>query len=105
VAVLVISESKVSECEGSVQEDGTEDEDGGWKFVGGCGDRPQSDPAVDLRPIGVRYKFWALTDDDDSDEEVAFQSPYMPDLVHHVTVHGFKDQLYEVELALQDSSV
>lgn len=61
---------------------------------------------MDLRPIGVRSKFWALTDDDDSDEEVAFQSPYTPDLVRHVTVHGFtKDQLYEAELALQDSSV
>jgi hypothetical protein len=39
------------------KEDGTEEEDGGWKSVGGCGDRVLPDPAIDLRPIGVKSKF------------------------------------------------
>ena len=47
-----------------------------------------------------------MKDDDDSDEEIVSQSSYTPDLVRHAAVHGFtKDQLYEAELALQDSSV
>ena len=45
-------------------------------------------------------------DDDDSDEEVTSQSPYTLDLVCHAAIHGFsKEQLYEAEIALQDSSV
>lgn len=53
----------------------------------------------------MKSKFWALTDDGDSDEVIA-QSPYTLNLVRHVVVHGFtKDQLYEAELVLQDSSV
>ena len=66
--------------------DGTEDEDGGWKFVGDYGDRLAPDPTVDLRLIGAKSKFWALTDNDDSDEEVVSQSPYTSDLVHHAAV-------------------
>lgn len=70
------------------------------------GYRPLADPAVDLRPNGSKSKLWALDDSDDSDEEVAFQSPLMLDLVRHVAVHGFtKDKLFDTELALQDSSV
>jgi len=62
-----VSEPKVSVCGGSDEGDGTEDDDGEWNFVGDCGDRPKPDPIVDLRPIGVRSKFWALAPDDDFD--------------------------------------
>jgi hypothetical protein len=87
------------------KEDGTEEEDGGWKSVGGRGDRIVSNPAIDLRPIGVKSKFWVLSDDDDSDDEIV-QSPYAPDLVHLAAVHGFtKEKLVEAEIALQDSSI
>jgi hypothetical protein len=83
------------------KEDGTEEEDGGWKSVGGRGDRIVSNPAIDLRPIGVKSKFWVLSDDDDSDDEIV-QSPYTPDLVHLAAVHGFtKEKLVEAEIALR----
>jgi hypothetical protein len=99
------SESKVCAFENLVIEDGTEDEDDGSISVGERGDRVESNPALDLRPIGVKSKFWALSDDDDSDKEIA-QSPYMPDLVRQAAVHGFsKQQLVEAEMALQDSSI
>jgi hypothetical protein len=81
--------------------DGTEEDDGEWKFVGNRGDWLTPDPVANLRPMGAKSKFWASTDD-----EVATQSPYTPDLVRHAAVHGFtKDRLCEAELALQDSSV
>jgi len=81
-------------------------ENGEWKFVGGCSRRMTSDPTTDLLPLGTRSKFWALADDDDSDEEVTSQSPLTPDLVCHAAVHGFSTaHLYEAKMALQDSSV
>jgi hypothetical protein len=53
----------------------------------------------------VKSKFWALMDDDDTDDKIV-QSPYMPDLVRQAAVHGFaKEQLVEAEMALQDSSI
>jgi hypothetical protein len=82
------------------KEDGTEVEDDGWKSVGGRGDRNLPDPALDLRPIGVKSKFWALSDDDHSDDEIV-HSPYTPDLVRQAAVHGFtKEKLVEAEMAL-----
>jgi hypothetical protein len=47
-----------------------EDEDNRWKSVGDRGDRIVPDPVIDLRPLGVKSKFWALMDDDVSDEKV-----------------------------------
>jgi hypothetical protein len=53
--------------------------------------------------MGAKSRFWALEDDDDSDEEVMSQSPLTPDLVRHAAVHGFsKAQLYDAEMAMQD---
>jgi len=101
-----VSDAKVCSSGGLEEEDGKEDEDDEWKFVGDCGHRPTPDPTEDLRPIGSKSRFWALADDDDSDEEVASQSPYTPDLECHAAVHGFtKDQLIEAELALRDSLI
>ena len=98
-------ESKVSKCSFLVNSVGTEDDDDGWIPVGGSGDRVVSDPAIDLRPIGGKSKFWALADDDESDEEFD-QSPYTPYLVRQATVHGFgMEKLVEAEMALQDSSI
>jgi hypothetical protein len=55
--------------------------------------------------MGARSRFWALEDDDDSDE-VTSHSPSTPDLVHHAAVHGFsRAQSCEAEMAMQDSSV
>lgn len=51
------SESKVCAFENLVIEDGTKDEDDGLISVGERGDRVESDPALDLRPIGVKSKF------------------------------------------------
>jgi hypothetical protein len=82
-----------------------EEEDGGWNTIGGCGDRINPDPAEGLRPVGVKSKFWCLTDDDDTDEDVS-QSPFTPDLVRQAAVHGFtKEHLVQAELALHNSSV
>jgi hypothetical protein len=104
-AAELVYKTKVSLPGDLVKGDGTEDEDSGWKSVGDRGDLIVPDPAIDLRPLGVKSKFWALMDDDGSDEEV-IQSPYTPDLVRQAAVHGFvKDQLVEVEMALQDSSI
>ena len=98
------AENKVSLCSISVNSVGTEDDDDGWIPVGGR-DRVVSDPAIDLRPIGGKSKFWALADDDESNEEFD-QSPYTPDLVRQVAVHGFgMEKLVEAEMALQDSSI
>ena len=80
-------ENKVSKCNFLVNSVGTEDDDDGWIPVGGSGDRVVSDPAIDLRPIGGKSKFWALAGDDESDEEFD-QSPYTPDLVHQAAVPG-----------------
>jgi hypothetical protein len=103
--VELVNETKVSLPGDLVKGDGTEDEDIGWKSVGDRGDRIVPDPAIDLRPLGVKSKFWALMDDDGSDEEVV-QSPYTPDLVRQAAVHGFvKEQLVKAEMALQDSSI
>jgi len=97
-------ENKVSKCSFLVNSVGTEDDDDGWIPVGGR-DRVVSDPAIDLRPIGGKSKFWALADDDESDEKFD-QSPYTPDLVRQAAVHGFgKEKLAEAEMALQDSSI
>ena len=98
-----LSDTKVSYSDNLEEGDGTEDESGEWKFVAGCSRRRTSDPAGDLRPMGARSRFWALADDDDSDEEVTSQLPFTPDLVRHATVHGFsRAQLYEAEMELQD---
>jgi len=98
-------ENKVSKYSFLVNSVGTEDDDDGWIPVGGCGDRVVSDPAIDLCPIGGKSKFWALADDDESDEELD-QSPYTPDLVRQAAVHGFgMEKLVEAEMALQDSSI
>jgi len=80
-------ENKVSLRSILVNSVGTEDDDDGWIPVGGRGDRVVSDPAIDLRPIGGKSKFWALAGDDESDEEFD-QSPYTPDLVHQAAVPG-----------------
>jgi hypothetical protein len=98
--------SEVSVPGGLAEEDGTEDEDDGWKFVGDRCHRPAADPAVDLCPLGSKSKVWALADDDDPDEEVVSQSPLTPELVRLAAVHGFsKEKMYDAELALQDSSI
>jgi hypothetical protein len=98
-----VNQAKVSISGDSGEGDGTEDEDGGWKFVG---DWLKPDPAEDLHRIGVKLKFWALANDDDTDDEIVSQSPDMPDLVRQAALHGFtKDQLFEAELALQESLV
>jgi hypothetical protein len=76
-----VSEATVSVPSDLEDEDGTEDEDDGWKFVGDRGRRSVPDPVVDLRPIGTRSKFWALEEDNDSDEEIMSQSPCTPDMV------------------------
>ena len=52
-----VSTAKVSISGDSVDGDGTEDDDGDWKFVSARGDWPAPDPAADLRPIGVKSKF------------------------------------------------
>jgi hypothetical protein len=94
--------AQVSTSAGVVDGDGTEEDDGEWKFIG---DRLTPDPAADHRPMGAKSKFWE-TMDDDSDDEVAIQLPYTPDLVRHAAVHGFtKDCLCEAKLALRDSSI
>ena len=101
-----LSDTKVSSSGNLEEETEMEDENGEWKFVGGCSHWMTSDPTTDLCPLGTRSKFWALVDDDDSNEEVTSQSPLTPDLVHHASVHGFsRAHLYEAEMALQDSSV
>jgi hypothetical protein len=87
-AAELVNETKVSLPGDLVKGDGTEDEDSGWKSVGDRGDRIVPDPAIDLRPLGVKSKFWALMDDDVSDEEV-IQLPYTLDLVRQAAVHGF----------------
>jgi hypothetical protein len=103
-ASYLVEVTKVS-IDGDSNEDVTEDEDDGWVSVGDRGDRVVSNPAIDLGPIGGKSKFWALTDDDESDEEIV-QSPYTPDLVRQAAVHGFtKKKLVEAEMALQDSSI
>ena len=92
-------ENKVSKCSFLVNSVGTEDDDDGWIPVGGRGDRVVSDPTIDLRPIGGKSKFWALADDDESDEELD-QSPCTPDLVRQAAVHGFrKEKLAEAKMA------
>lgn len=50
-------DSEVTYHDFCAKQDETEKEDGGWKSVGGRGDRVISDPAFDLRPIGVKSKF------------------------------------------------
>jgi hypothetical protein len=62
-----VSDAEVSILGDLGEEDGMEDEDGRWKFVVDHDDRLTPNPAVDLHSIGVKSKFWALTDDD-SDE-------------------------------------
>ena len=52
-----VSDEKVCSSGGLEDEHGNEDGDDEWKFVDGCGRRPLSDPAVDLRPIGSKTKF------------------------------------------------
>ena len=92
-------ENKVSKCSFLVNSVGTEDDDDGWIPVGGRGDRVVSDPAIDLRPVGGKSKFWALADGDESDEELD-QSPCTPDLVRQAAVHGFrKEKLAEAKMA------
>jgi hypothetical protein len=101
-----LSDTKVRSSDNLEEGDGTEDENREWKCVAGCSRRRTSDPAGDLRPMGARSWYWALEDGDDSDEEVMSQSPSTPDLVRHAAVLGFsRVQLYEAEMALQDSSV
>jgi hypothetical protein len=101
-----LSDMKVWSSDNVEEGDGTEDENGKWKFVLGYSRRRTSDPAGDLRPMGAKSRFWALEDDDDSDEEVMSQSPSTLDLVRHAAVHGFsRAQLYDAEMAMQDSSV
>lgn len=103
-AVNQVSATQVRRSSISVEEDGAEDEDGEWHFVGDCGRQPMPDPAADLRPIGSKSKFWSLVEDEDL--EVAPQSPLTPDLIRQAAVHGFsREQLCEAEMALQDSLV
>jgi hypothetical protein len=98
-------QNEVSSSSDLVNSGGTEDDDNGWITVGGRGDWVLSDPAKDLRPIGVKSKFWAIADDDESDEEI-IQSLFTPDLVRQAAVHGFgKEKLAEAETALHDSSI
>jgi len=98
--------AKVSISGDPVEQDGAQDEDGGWKLVGDRGYRHTPDPAADLRPIGVKSKFWALTDEDSDEEEVVSLSPSTPDLVRQAAVHGFtKEDMVEAEAALQDQSI
>lgn len=84
----IVKNTEVNFLDGGGMEDGTVEDDGGWKSADSRGDRVLPDPARDLRPIGVKSKFWALTDDDDSEDEIV-QSPYTPDLVRQAAVHGF----------------
>lgn len=67
---------------------------------------PMADPSADLRLLGSRSKFWALANDDESeDSDLESPMPLTPDLVRHAAVHGFtKENLIEAEKVLEDSA-
>jgi hypothetical protein len=100
----LITEPKVRNIFAIEERVGTEEEDDVWHVGVDCEKWLIPDPAADLRPMGFQSKFWSLEDEDDP--VITSQSPFTPDLVRQAAVHGFsKEQLVEVEIALNDSSI